>query len=217
MKLILDMGGEVRKMVLATKQSFRSDDANRHSDAKAADKVINALDHKIEEEATLVLALMNPLAVDLRFVISVLKITTMLERAGDLAKNTIKRTVKMGAIGPEPAVQKLEKMTDIVLEMLDTALSAFELTDTAKATEVWKRDDEIDKLYKEIFAATQKDMASAPETVNSSVHVLFAAKNIERLADYVTSLAKTVYYVNSGKRADKTVLKADATDDAAVH
>src|SRR3954471_22866419 len=110
MQLILDMGGEVRKMVLSAKQSFRSEDDNRVAEAKAADKHINALDHQIEEEATIVLALQNPLATDLRFVTSVLKITGMLERAGDLAKNTVKRSAKVGVKAPEAVIQKLEKM-----------------------------------------------------------------------------------------------------------
>ncbi len=106
MQLILDMGGEVRKMVLAAKESFRSRDESRVTDAKAADKHINELDHQIEEEATIVLALQNPLAIDLRFVTSVLKITGMLERAGDLAKNTVKRSVKMGTFAPGRPVDR---------------------------------------------------------------------------------------------------------------
>ena len=211
MRLILDMGGEVRKMVLAAKSSFRSDDVNRVAEAKAADKYINALDHQIEEEATIVLALQNPLAMDLRFVTSVLKITGMLERAGDLAKNTVKRSVKMGIHAPEEVILKLEKMADIVVSMLDTALEAFERTETAKATDVWKREQDIDDLYHEIFALMQKQMSASPECVTPSTHIVFAAKNLERVADYTTNLAKTVYYVNSGKRADKTVLKQEDT------
>lgn len=209
MQLILDMGGEVRKMVIAAKQSFRSRDESRVVEAKAADKHINQLDHQIEEEATVVLALQNPLAIDLRFVTSVLKITGMLERAGDLAKNTVKRSVKMGTYAPEPVIKKLEKMADIIVEMLDDALTSFNEKDTQKAIEVWKRDEEIDDLYHEIFTAMQKEMAASPANVEGATHVVFAAKNLERLADYTTNLAKTVYYVTSGKRADKAVLKGE--------
>ncbi len=208
MQLILDMGAEVRKMVLAAKQSFRSRDESRVSDAKTADKLINDFDQRIEEEATIILALQNPMAIDLRFVISVLKITTMLERAGDLAKNTIKRSVKMGTFAPEPIIQKLELMADTVVEMLDMALDAFAQKDTQKATDVWKRDDIIDDIYKEIFALMQEDMVKNPANAQSCTHVVFAAKNLERLADYTTNLAKTVYYVTSGVRADKAYLKS---------
>jgi phosphate transport system protein len=208
LQLILDMGGEVRKMTLAAKAAFRDRDESRVADAKAADKHINDLDQKIEEEATIVLALQNPLAIDLRFVISVLKITTMLERAGDLAKNTIKRSVKMGTYAPEPIIKKLERMADITVEMLDMALEAFEQKDNEKAAMVWRRDEEIDDLYKEIFALMQENMVKDPANASACTHVVFAAKNIERLADYTTNLAKTVYYVTSGKRADKALLKS---------
>lgn len=214
LQLILDMGGEVRKMVLAARESFRSRDESRIIDAKAADKHINELDHQIEEEATIVLALQNPLAIDLRFVTTVLKITGMLERAGDLAKNTVKRSVRMGTFAPEPVIRKLEKMADIIVEMLDSALDAFKNKDTLKAMEVWKRDQEIDDLYHEIFTVMQKEMAVSPDNVAACTHVVFAAKNLERVADYTTNLAKTVYYVTSGKRADKALLKQAADEDA---
>lgn len=211
-QLILDMGGEVRAQILAAKESFRSRDEQRVADAKAADKHINDLDAQIEEAATVVLALQNPMAIDLRFVISVLKITSMLERAGDLAKNTVKRSVKMGEFAPEPVIQKLERMADAVAEMLDSALQAFEQKDVNQAIAVWRRDEEIDDLYREIFALMQQDMEKNPKNVPACTHVVFAAKNLERLADYTTNLAKSVYYVVSGKRADKSVLKHAAED-----
>ena len=153
------------------------------------------------------LALQNPLAIDLRFVTSILKITGMLERAGDLAKNTVKRSVKMGEFAPEPVIAKLERMADIIVEMLDAALSAFDSKNTEQAIAVWKRDEEIDDLYHEVLAVMQKEMAKSPDNVPACTHVVFAAKNLERLADYTTNIAKTVYYVTSGKRADKTLLK----------
>lgn len=212
MQLILDMGGEVRSQIMAAKESFRSRDEQRVADAKAADKHINSLDSQIEEEATVVLALQNPMAIDLRFVTSILKITGMLERAGDLAKNTVKRSIRMGEFAPEPVIQKLERMADAVAEMLDSALDAFEQKDVEKAIAVWRRDEEVDDLYREIFALMQQDMERNPANVAACLHVVFAAKNLERLADYTTNLAKTVYYVVSGKRPDKSVLKNAAED-----
>ncbi len=208
LQLILSMGKEVRKMILAARESFRSHDEDRVTDAKYADRIINELDQQIEDEATVVLALQNPMAIDLRFVTSVLKITGMLERAGDLAKNTVKRSVKMGAHTPEGVIKKLERMADINVEMLDAALDAFEQKDTFKATEVWRRDEEIDDLYHEIFTEMQQTMVSDPANAMAATHVIFAAKNLERVADYTTNLAKTVYYVTSGKRVDKAYLKS---------
>lgn len=217
MQLILDMGGEVRNLIHAARASFRARTAEQVTEAKAADKHINELDHRIEEEATVVLALQNPMAVDLRYVTSVLKITGMLERAGDLAKNTVKRSVKMGDFAPEPVIIKLESMADIIVEMLEDALTAFNDKDNARAIGVWKRDEEIDALYHDIFTGMQKEMAEHPQNVIACTHVVFAAKNLERLADYTTNIAKTVYYVTSGKRADKALLKQPPAPDTPVH
>ncbi len=210
--LILDMGGQVNQQVMAAKESFRHRDESRVGEAKTADKKINELDRQIEEEATIILALQNPMAIDLRFVISVLKITGMLERAGDLAKNTVKRSVKMGEFAPEPIIRKLETMADAVVEMLDVALEAFAQKDTEKATEVWRKDKEVDTIYREIFDLMQSDMLKNPANAEACTHVIFAAKNLERLADYITNLAKTVYYVTSGTRADKAFLKSLANE-----
>ena len=214
LRLILDMGTQVRGMIGSARQSFRNRDESQVASAKAADKHINDIDQKIDEAATLVLALQNPMAIDLRFVVAVLKITTMLERMGDLAKNTIKRSVKMGEFAPEPIVLKLEQMADVADGMLADALQAFADKDTALAARVWQRDEAIDALYKEIFALMQQNMVAAPAHAEAYTHVVFAAKNLERLADYTTNLAKTVYYIAAGKRPDKAVLKSLAGEAA---
>lgn len=204
--LIAQMVAELQKLVRASKESFRSRDEARIADAKAADKVINRIDIEIEEAATTVLALQNPVAVDLRFVTSVLKITGMLEQAGDMAKNTVKRSVRMGTYASEDAIKKLEQMADLIDRLLGDALKAFETRDSELATKVWKSDDAIDDLYKEVIALVQKEMEQK-DRIPAGTHVMFAAKNLERLADYATNLAKTVYYINTGKRADKSILK----------
>lgn len=216
LSLTLDMGKEVRDLVIAAKQSFRTRDEGRVADAKLADKHINELDLQIEEGATVVLALQNPMAIDLRFVISIIKITGMLEHAGDLAKNTVKRSIRMGDFAPEAVIVKLETMADIIAEMLDGSLTAFAEKDTQKAAVIWRRDKEIDALFKEITEMMQKEMAAKPDNVMPCTHVVFAAKNLERLADYTTNLAKTVYYVTAGKRPDKATLKGLVGDTNAA-
>ncbi len=208
LSLILDMGKEVQDLVIAAKKSFRQRDEGKVADAKLADKHINELDLMIEEEATVVLALQNPMAIDLRFVIAIIKITGMLEHAGDLAKNTVKRSVRMGDFAPEAAIVKLEKMADIIVEMLDGALTAFAEKNTQKAAIIWRRDKEIDALYRELVEMMQKEMASASANIIPCTQVVFSAKNLERLGDYTTNLAKIVYYVTAGKRPDKATLKS---------
>ncbi len=212
LSLILDMGKEVQDLVISAKKSFRARAESLVADAKTADKHINELDLQIEEEATVVLALQNPMAIDLRYVISIIKITGMLEHAGDLAKNTVKRSVRMGDFAQESVIVKLELMADIIVEMLGGALTAFAEKDTQKAAIIWRRDKEIDTLYREIIEMMQKEMAASAENVLPCTQVVFAAKNLERLADYTTNLAKTVYYVTAGKRPDKATLKGLAHD-----
>ncbi len=205
-RLIASMVGELQNLVRACRVAFRSRDEERITDAKAADKVINQIDQQIEESATRVLALQSPVAVDLRFVTSVLKITGVLEQAGDMAKNTVKRSVRMGTYASEAGIIRLERMADVIDELLAEALIAFETRNAELATEVWKRDDEIDNLYKETVALMQEEMVQSSDRIVPCTHVMFAAKNLERLADCATNLAKTVYYINSGKRADKSIL-----------
>lgn len=212
--LVLKTGGEVRNLVLAARDSLRTRSEAAVKEAKAADRIINELDEQIEEAAIVILALQNPMAVDLRFVVSVFKVSGMLERAGDLAKNTVKRSANMRADTSPEVIRKMEQMCDITVEMLDLALEAFVQRDTGKATEVWRRDDEIDELYREVFNAIQEDMVKHPAKAETATHAIFAAKNLERLADYTTNIVKTIYYVTSGQRVDKEYLRQLATGEA---
>ena len=205
---ILAMGELVKELIIIAKNSLIERNADLVAEARAKDKEINALDTKIEHQVAVVLALRNPMAVDLRYVTSALKIAGALERAGDLAKNTAKRSVKLADYMPAEATDKLERMVEIVLSMLDEALSAVARRDSKKATEVWQRDDEVDDLYHELIAGMQQEMLAHPEHILAYTHFVFAAKNFERIADYATNLAKTVHYVTSGRPADKNTMKS---------
>lgn len=205
---ILEMGALVRELITVALRSLKERDPGLVEFSIATDKQINALDYKIEKQVTELLALQNPMAVDLRFVTSALKIASALERAGDLAKNTTKRSVKLGNYTPEPTLKKLDDMVHIVISMLDDALVSVETRDPKQATAVWKRDDQVDDLYHEILTSMQQEMLADPNNILSCTHILFAAKNFERIADYATNLAKTVHYVTSGMPADKQAMKA---------
>lgn len=211
MQLILDMGAEVKGIILSTKRALKDRRPELVDEAAATDKRINALEGKLEEAATITLALQNPLAVDLRFVTSALKSSGVLERAGDLAKNIIKRSISLGDYQSPETFGKLEAMADTVVSMLDDALRAIEHRDAERALAVWKRDDEVDELYHTIFATMQREMLADANKVPACTHVVFIAKNFERLADYTTNLAKTVYYVATGKPAEKSLIRGDKT------
>ncbi|MEZ5691098.1 MAG: phosphate signaling complex protein PhoU [Rickettsiales bacterium] len=208
LSLTMDMGKEVQDLIIDAKKSFREINEDKIADAKLADKHINKLDKQIEEEAITVLALQSPMAIDLRFVISIIKITGMLEHAGDLAKNTIKRSMRIAGLVPEDAIVKLEEMSDIIVEMLTGALSAFADNDVEKSAIIWKMDKDIDAIYKSIIDMMQEEMGKSADRVMPCTQVVFAAKNLERLGDHITNLTKMVYYVMAGKRPNKATLKS---------
>lgn len=207
MGLILQMGTRVRTLVLTVKGAMRERSPEVVEAAKLEDKEINRLELELESAATTILALQNPLAVDLRFVTSALKISGVMERAGDLAKNTIKRTVELGSYGTPDTLARLDRMADCIVQMMDDALAAVKEHDANKAIAVWKRDDEVDALYHEIFTLMQQEMQEHPGNITAGTQVVFMAKNLERIADYVTNVAKTVYYIVTGTPADKSLIR----------
>jgi phosphate transport system protein len=206
-KSILQMGALVRTLIQNSAIALLTKDTALVEFAVNTDKQINELDFEIENMATVVLALQNPMAIDLRFVTSALKIANMLEQCGDLAKNITKRSQKMGNYTAKQIEAPLHEMVGIVLNMLDGALDSIDKRDPKKAIQVWVQDDGVDELYHQILGTMQQEMQKHPDHVEACTHVVFAAKNFERIADYATSMAKTVYYVTSGEVASKAALR----------
>jgi phosphate transport system protein len=205
---ILQMGTLVRTMVLNSGKALIHKDASLVETAVTTDRKINELYATVENQATILLALQNPMAVDLRFVTSALKIADSLEQAGDLAKNITKRSQKMGAYSARRIEKPINEMVESVVRMLDDALSAIETRDPKKAMQVWMQDDEVDEQYHQLLNQIQQEIQSDPSNVEACTHVVFSIKNFERIGDYATSMAKTVYYVTSGQPASKDALRA---------
>ena len=206
-KSILTMGDLVKEMIALALKSLTEKDDVLKEHVRELDRQVNALDRSVSEQATMMLAFRSPMGDDLRFVTSALRIASDLERAGDLAKNTTKRSMKLGDYTPT-ILDTLSSMVDIVISMVGDALEAIETRNPAKAMDVWKRDKRVDDLYHEILRTLQAEMQKQPESIESATHFVFATKNFERIADYATSLARTVHYVTTGTLADKGVLKA---------
>jgi phosphate transport system protein len=204
---ILTMGGLVKEMITVALQSLTAKDDKHKDRVRDLDKEVNALDRSISEQATMMLALRSPMGDDLRFVTSALRIASDLERAGDLAKNTTKRSMKLGDYSPTAVLDTLHNMADIVRNMVGDALRAIETRDPNLALDVWKRDKQVDDIYHDILRSLQQEMQAHPDSVESATHFVFASKNFERIADYATSLARTVHYVTTGNLADKKTLK----------
>jgi phosphate transport system protein len=202
------MGGLVKEMIATALKSLIAKDDALKEHVRELDRQVNALDRSVSEQATMMLAHRSPMGDDLRFVTSALRIASDLERAGDLAKNTTKRSMKLGDYSPMTVLDSLHRMVDIVISMLGDALTAIETRNPEQAIAVWKRDKQVDDLYHEILRDLQTEMQKNPASVEAATHFVFATKNFERIADYATSLARTVHYVTTGTLADKGVLKA---------
>lgn len=172
-------------------------------EAKATDKEINKLDLEIESIATSIMGTRQPFMNELRLITSSLKIAAILERMGDMAKNTVKRSAKITSPIPKATLAELTKMADFSLEMIEGVISLIRHFETHKAKAIWNKDDSLDEIYKKLFSSLQVDMSADPKNVPSFTHVIFAAKNLERIGDYATALAKIIYYINSGDKVTK--------------
>lgn len=204
---ILSMGALIKQMIAEAADSLTAKDDAHRAKVKDLDRLVNELDRSINEQATTMIAFRSPMGDDLRFVTTSLGIASDLEHAGDLAKNTTKRSLKLGDFTPVQVMEPLGRMTEIIKTMFADALIAIEKRDPELAVEVWRRDKQVDDLYHEILKALQEEMQKNPAAVEAITHFIFANKNFERIADYATSLARTVYYVTTGKQASKEVLK----------
>ena len=174
-------------------------------DAAPAEQVINGdmqLDQaeaRIEEAAVRLIALRQPVGGDLRDIISALKVAGNLERCGDLAKNIAKRALVMSdAKLRSPAKGSVDRMGQLVVSRLRQVMEASRDHDIDKAEQVWRRDEEVDQQYDALFRELLTFMMGDPATITASAHLLFVAKNLERIGDHATNIAELVHYQVTG-------------------
>jgi phosphate transport system protein len=214
---IAEMGGIAEKMLGDASQALVRHDKPLAQTVIAADSRLDVLQREVEESAILTIARRQPLAVDLRETISAIRISGDVERIGDLAKNIAKRALAIGDdFKPQKIVVSLKHMNDLVLEQLKDVLDAYAQQDTAKALDVWKRDGAIDALYTSIFRELLTYMMEDPRNISFCTHLLFCAKNIERIGDHTTNIAETVHYLVTGETLAIDRPKNDRSIDAAV-
>jgi phosphate transport system protein len=200
MQTLHEMTAEVIQQVELSLKALHETSIDHVKEAKQRDRAINTLEEKVENQVTTIITSQMPMAQDLRAVLSSLRIAAELERAGDHAKNIVKRCAKLGGEIPSDALAKFETMGRDVLTIIKRAMEAFTAGNTEGAIEVWKSDDEIDNLYREIFKLIQKRLQSEPDAAERWTHITFIAKFYERIADYANEIAKTVHYVQTGNR-----------------
>jgi phosphate transport system protein len=174
-------------------------DAQLALDIVERDRNLDALQLEIEERSVRLVALRQPVAIDLRRAVAAMKMASNLERCGDLAKNIAKRAMAVGDTDlPAPLMRPIERMGRLVLGRLDTALKAYAEDDLVRASEVWTRDREVDEAYESVFRELLTYMMGDARMIAACSHLLFVAKNLERIGDHATNIAEIVHYAMTG-------------------
>lgn len=214
---ISEMGGIAEKMLVDAIHALVRHDTPLAQTVIAADKRLDVLQREVEESAILTIARRQPLAVDLRETISAIRVSGDVERIGDLAKNIAKRALVIGSdFQPQKIVLGLQHMNDLVLAQLKDVLDAYAQQDTVRALDVWKRDGAIDALYTSLFRELLTYMMEDPRNISFCTHLLFCAKNIERIGDHTTNIAETVHYLVTGETLAIDRPKNDRSIDAST-
>jgi phosphate transport system protein len=209
---IMRMGGLVEAQITAAARSLETRDVELAQKVREADREIDQLESLINEEAARLIALRSPTAGDLRTVLTVIKISSNLERIGDYAKNMAKRTSVLVQMQPiEGAPSDIRRMAKQVELMLSDALDAFIRRDANIARDVRLRDAEIDQMYNALFRQFLTYMMEDPRNITGCMHLHFIAKNMERVGDHATSIADQVIYLVTGEMPADDRPKTDRT------
>ena len=178
---------------------------------------IDQLQRSIEERVVLTIARRQPMAVDLREIVGELRVATDLERIGDLAKNNAKRVTALGGdFNPLKLIRGLEHMARLVLTQIKAVLDAYAAHDVQAAMQVWKGDEEVDALCTSLFRELLTYMMEDPRNISFCIHLMFCAKNIERIGDHATNIAETVFYMIEGQQIPDKRPKGDMTTFASA-
>lgn len=214
---IMKMGGLVETAILDAAQSLETRDEELAEKVRAGDRAIDELESMLNEDAARLIALRAPTASDLRIVLTVMKISSNLERIGDYAKNMAKRTSILSNMSPINGAQPaLRRMAREVNEMLKDALDSYIQRDVSKAQDVIQRDVDVDQMYNALFREFLTFMMEDPRNITACMHLHFMAKNTERMGDHVTAIAEQVIYLVTGDSPENPRPKQDLTSTDAT-
>ena len=199
---IAEMGGISEKMLMEAMDALSNLNLDLAQEVIAADMRLDILQREIEDSAILTIARRQPMAVDLRETVAAIRVSGDLERVGDLAKNVAKRALKI-AKEQRPQIPRaiigIRHMNDMAALMMKDVLDAFAQRDEKLARSVWQRDGELDALEDSVFRDLLTFMMEDPRNITLCTHLLFCAKNIERIGDHATNIAETVVYLVTGE------------------
>lgn len=209
---ISEMGGACENQLSMALESLEKRDAELADQVIVKDKRLDALEMEVERLAIQTIAKRQPMAQDLRQVVSAMKLSTTLERVGDLAKNIAKRSKSLAKGDPLHISGSVVRMGRMVLAQLTQVLDAYVKTDLDVAVAVWRRDVEIDEAYNAMFRELITYMMEDPRTISLGSQLLFVAKNLERIGDHTTHVAEMIYYVAKGEPLGDDRPKGDPAD-----
>ncbi len=196
---VVRMGGLAEHLLNDALKAVLSRDDALAREVIARDREIDALQMDLERRVILLLALRQPMAADLRRTFSALKISGDLERIGDLAKNIAKRALILNESPPMPLTRSVHRMGHAVSLMLKDVLDAYTAGDVDLAIDVWRRDEEIDAHYNSLFRELLTYMMEDAHTITMCTHLLFMAKNLERIGDHTTNIAENIHFLVTGE------------------
>jgi phosphate transport system protein len=197
--LISEMGGLAEHAIDEAMRCLMQRDIEGAAQVVRDDKKLDVLEIETERRAVQLIALRAPMASDLRDVVAALKISGVVERIGDYAKNIAKRVPLLENVGKIEPLSLLPEMARIATEMVHNVLDAFVERDAEEAIRVCERDAAVDDFYDSIFRTLLTHMMENPHNIGPSAHLLFVAKNLERVGDHATNIAEMVYYAATGE------------------
>ena len=196
---IAEMGGLSETMLSNAIQALVRGDTDLAQRVIETDHRLDVLERDVEEKAILTIAKRQPMAVDLRAIVSSIRLASDMVRIGDLSKNIAKRVVAInGQFAPQKIVGGVVHMSELALDRLKRVIDAYAQRDVAAALDVWNHDEEIDQLYNSLFRELLTYMMEDPRNIGFCTHLLFCAKNIERIGDHATNIAETIHYLVTG-------------------
>jgi phosphate transport system protein len=214
---IAKMGGLAEQVVGQSIDALQARDPELAAATIQQDESIDALDKEIEEQAIVMIARRQPMAYDLRQIMAALRISTDLERIGDLGKNIAKRALAViREQQPKQLMLGLKHMGELALGQLKDVLDAYIERDADRALQVWYKDEDIDAMYNSLFRELLTYMMEDPRNIGLCTHLLFGAKNIERIGDHATNIAETVYFLVHGRSITDQRPKGDNTSTTPV-
>ena len=214
--LLTEMGGIVENQVALAAQAIMQRDAAAATRAVEDDPKVDALEREVEQFVIRMLALRQPVAEDLRRIVAGLKVSTDLERIGDYAANVAKRSIVLAQFSLPYSLAGLAHMAQLVQQNLKTIIDALGEGDPEQALEVWRGDQVVDDLYNAIFRELITYMMEDPRNITPCTHLLFIAKNLERIGDHATNIAEVVYYAVKGEILPDARPKGDTSAYAVV-